>query len=61
MIELAKKLGLPELIDRPPKSRRPSFDRNLGLLAVLAFLSGPLRMQEQLPHIFGRDRRDISQ
>ena len=61
VIELAEKLGLPELIDRPPTSKRPPFDRNLALLAVLAFLSGPLRMQEHLPHVFGRDRRDISQ
>jgi hypothetical protein len=59
--ELAKKLGLPELIERPPGSRRPPVDRNLALLAVLAFLSGPLRKQEQLPHLFGRDRRDIGQ
>lgn len=61
MKELAKKLGLPELIDRPPSSNRPPFPRDLALLAVLAFLSYPLRKHDHLAHVFGRDRRDIGQ
>lgn len=56
--ELAEKLGLPLLISRPPSSRKPPFDRNLALLAVLAFLSSPLSYMS-LECIFCRDRRDI--
>ena len=58
--KLAEKLGLPLLIYRPPSSRKPPFDRNLALLAVLAFLSIPLS-KTHLEYIFCRDRRDIAE
>lgn len=61
MKELAEKLGLPELIDRPPTSHKRPVDRNIAMLAVLAFLSYPARMQVELPRLFRRDRRDISE
>ena len=49
------------MIKRSATYRRTEFDRELGLLAVLVFLSQPLRKEVHLPHFFGRDCRDTGE